>query len=156
MTRVRISPSLLDYGEAMAELVNEVCEENILIGMDRETIEDFGSPRTDGPELGVSGLLRPPRIEFLWPDIRLKDGHLDGLIQISTSEYFGVMNVYVILEDGQAHHIESAYAMDNDIVENHWGYVPSAPLPSGTTVIVHAIAMDRLGGIGTRTERRTV
>jgi hypothetical protein len=86
----------------------------------------------------------------------LKDGHLDGLIQISTSEYFGVMNVYVILEDNQAHHIESAYTMDNDIVENHWGYVPSAPLPSATTVIVHAIAMDRLGGIGIRTERITV
>jgi hypothetical protein len=67
MTKVRISPPLLEYREAMAGLVNQVCEENILIGMDRESVEDFGSPRTDGPELGVSGLLRPPRIEFLWP-----------------------------------------------------------------------------------------
>jgi hypothetical protein len=140
----------------MAELVDQLCEENILIGMNRESIEDFGAPRTDVPELWVPGLLRPPRIECLWLDIWLKDGHLDGLIQISTSEYFGVMNVYVILEDDQGNRIESDHAMDNDVVENHWGYVPSASLPSGTTVIGRAIAIDQLGGIGIQTERVTV
>jgi hypothetical protein len=65
-------------------------------------------------------------IGLLWPDISVKHGHLDGLILISTSEYFGVMNVYVTLEDEQGNHIESDYALD------------------------------RLGGVAVRTERVTV
>jgi hypothetical protein len=66
------------------------------------------------------------------------------------------MSVYVILEDDHGNPIESDYAIDNDVVANHWGYFPSAALPSGTTVIVRAIAMDRLGGVGIQTERVTV
>jgi len=158
MTKVRMSPLLLEYREAMAELVNEVREENILISADagRASIEDFGPPPTEVAELWVPGLLRPPKIESLWPDIKLKHGHLDGIIQVNTSEYFGVMNVYIILEDDQGNHIESDYAMENEYVENHWGYIPSAPLPSGTTVVVRAIALDKLGGIGIHAERITV
>jgi len=52
--------------------------------------------------------------------------------------------------------IESDYALDAGVVENHWGYFPSAPLPTGTTVIVRAIALDPLGGVGIKTERITV
>jgi len=46
--------------------------------------------------------------------------------------------------------------MDAEVVENHWGYVPSAPLPCGTTVVVRVIAMDSLGGVGIQTEQITV
>src|SRR5689334_2810026 len=97
--KVRISPLLLDYRAGMAELVNQVCEENEIANRDRPDIADFGPAATEVVELGVPGLLRPPKIESLFLDIYVTDDHLDGLIQISTSEYFGVMNVYVILED---------------------------------------------------------
>lgn len=156
MTKVILSQSLFEYRQAMAELVNQVCEENMIIGADRPSVEDFGPAPTDVPELGVPGLLRPPRIESLWLDIRLKDGHLDGIIQINTSEYFGVMNVHVRLEDDRGNHLESDYALDNEIVENHWGYFSSAPLSPGTTIVVRAIALDRLGGVAIRMERITV
>jgi hypothetical protein len=153
MTKVILSRSLFEYRQAMAELVNQVCQENRIIAADRPSIEDFGPEPTNGPELGVPGLLRPPRIESLWPDICLKDGHLDGIIQISTSEYFGVMNVYVSLKDDRGNHLESDYALDNEIVQNHWGYFASAPASPGTTIVVHAIAIDRLGGIAIQTDR---
>lgn len=156
MTKVRMSPLLLDYREWIAELVNQVCQENKIANMDRLSIEDFGPARTEVPELWVPGLLRQPKIELLWPDIYVIDGHLDGLIQINTSEDFGVMDVYVLLENERGNRIESDYAMDNEEVENHWGYIPSAPLSSGITVVIRAIAMDQLGGVGITTERITV
>ena len=156
-TKVIISPSLLDYHEGMAELVNQVCEENKIASMGHADIEDFGPANTNVPELWVPGLLRPPKIESLCTDIYVTDGHLDGHIFISTSEYFGVMNVFVAIEDEQGNRIESDFAVDtNGVVENFWGYAPSALLPCGTTIIVRAIAMDRLGGVGIQTERITV
>jgi hypothetical protein len=138
----------------MAELVNQVCEENRIAKLGRPDIEDFGPANTNVAELWVPGLLRPPRIESLFLDMSWKDGHLDGQIFISTSEYFGVMNVFVAIEDEQGNPIESDYAVDtNGEVENFWGYAPSAPLPCGTTIVVRAIAMDALGGVGIQTER---
>jgi hypothetical protein len=154
MTKVILIPSILEYRCAMAALVEEICEENA--GDPRESIEDFGPAATEVVELWTPGLLRPPKIESLFLDLELKDGHLDGLILISTSENFGVMNVYVTLEDEQGNRLESDYALDNDLVKNYWCYVPSAPAHLGMTVIVRAIAMDRLGGIGISTERVTV
>jgi hypothetical protein len=156
MTKVQISPFLLDYRESMAELMNQVCEETAVLRAGRENIKELCPPRKDVPELWVPGLLMHPRIELLWPDIHLKDGHLDGCIQISTSEVYGIINVYVVLEDDQGHRLESDYALDAEVVDNHWGYFPSAPVPPGTTVIVRAMAMDSLGGIGILTKRITV
>jgi hypothetical protein len=140
----------------MAELVSEICEETTISGVDRQSPDDFAPPCKDIPELWVPGLLVPPRVELLWPDIHLQDGHLDGWIQIGTSEVYGVTNVLVVLEDDEGNIIESDYALDTDVIRNYWGYFASAPLPVGTTVTVRAIAMDSLGGIGIKTERITV
>ena len=156
MTKVIISPDVLQYRQAMAELVHQVCRENEVTREVRQYDEDLVLPRTEIVDLGIPALLRPPKIEMIWPALILKDGHLDGIIQIHTSEYFGVMNVYVILEDERGNHLESDYAMDNEYVENHWGYIASAPASPGTTILVRAIALDRLGGIAIQTERITV
>jgi hypothetical protein len=152
MTKIILSPSVLLYRQAIAELVNRVYEQNLASVADRQFMKEYYPVQTDIPELWLPGLLMPPRIEMLWPDICLKNGKLDGIIQINTSEEYGVMSVYVILEDDEGNPIESDYAVDNDALANHWAYFPSAALPSGTTVIVRAIAMDRLGGVGIQTE----
>lgn len=156
MTKVILSPFLLRYRQGMAELVDEVCRQNAIASMDYQDTKDLSPVRTEVPEVWMPGLLRPPKVELLLPDIWLEDGHLEGIIQINTSEYFGVMDVFIALEDEQGNIIESDYAMDNPYVENHWGYVPSAPLGPGTTVLVRAMAMDRLGGVSIQTERLTV
>ena len=140
----------------MADLVDEVCEEDRYTEADREDLEELYPSRKDVLELWTPGLLFPPQVEGLCLDLWLEQGHLDGLIQINTSEYFGVMNVYVTLEDDRRNRIESGYAFDNDSMKNHWGYVPSGLAQYGMTVVVRAIAMDPLGGVGLRTERITV
>lgn len=81
---------------------------------------------------------------------------LGWLILIQTTECYRITSVYVHLEDDQGNPIESGYAFDNPIMENHWGYVPTAAVSPGTTVVVRAIAMDQLGGLGMKTERVTV
>jgi hypothetical protein len=148
MTTVRLSLSVLEYRQALAELVDEVYEENARAAADFDQDPNLVIPRTEVPELCMPGLLRPPKIEMVWPDLTLKNGHLDGLILIHTSEYFGVMNVYVTLVDDQGNHLEGDFALDNEYVKNHWGYVASAPASPGRTIIVRAIALDELGGIG--------
>jgi hypothetical protein len=104
----------------------------------------------------MPGLLAHLRVEMIWPKIELKDGHLDGLILIHTSEYYGVMNVYVTLEDEQGNRIESDYALDTDAVENYWAYFPAATAAPGTTIIVRAVALDCLGAVGMHSERVSV
>jgi hypothetical protein len=59
-------------------------------------------------------------------------------------------------EDERGNHIESDYALNAEVVDNHWGYFPSAPVPCGTTLTVRAMAMDSLGGIGIQTKRITI
>ena len=44
---------------------------------------------------------QPPETEGLCPDIFLVDGRPDAVIQISTSENFGIRDVYVVLEAKQ-------------------------------------------------------
>jgi hypothetical protein len=123
--------SFLTYSQLVDEVGEKEKAEKNIIGVDYESLLDLGAIRMDIPELGVPGLLRPPRVELICPDIVLVDGHLDGIMQVNTSENFGVLDVYVILEDDQGNPIESDYAMENDYVENHWGYIPFAPLPPG-------------------------
>jgi hypothetical protein len=156
VTKVILSPSVLGFRQAMTDLVQQVCDEHALAAVGRDWDPELEPDRTDVVELGIPGLLRPPKIEMVWPSLRLKDGCLYGIIQIHTSEYFGVMNVYVILEDEQGNHIEGGYALDNDYVENHWGYFASAPASPGTTIVVRVLALDKLGGIAIHTEKVTV
>ena len=156
MTKVKMTPSLLQYFRGMAALVNELCEENALAEDDRERDPELVLRSTDVAELWVPGLLWPPKIETLQPDLYLKNGCLDGIIHINTSEAFGVRNVYVTLEDDQGNHIEGGFAMENELVKNHWGYIASAPAKSGTTIIVRAITMDRLGSVAIQQESITI
>ena len=156
MTKVRVTPSILLYRQAMADLVDRVCEQDRIASEGCEDIEQLDPTRKDILELWTPGLLFPPQVEGLCPELWLEDGRLHGIILISTSEYFGVMNVYVTLEDEQGNRLESGYAVDNDVMKNYWGYIPSAPAHSGMAVIVRAIVRDRLGGVGIKTERTTV
>lgn len=156
VTKVILSSSVLEFRQAMADLVQQVCDEHALAAVDHDWDPELEPDRTDVVELGIPGLLRPPKIEMVWPDLRLKDGCLDGMIQIHTSEYFGVVNVYVTVENEQGNHLESGYALDNDDVENHWGYFASAPASPGTTILVRVLAQDKLGGIAIHTEKVTV
>ena len=156
MTKVRLSPSVIEYHLSMIELVDEVCEEYTITGVHYEDIEDLRPPREDPLEFGTPGLLLPPKIEMLLTDLHLVDGRLDGFIDIHTSEYFGVMSVYVILEDDQGNQIESDYAFENELMRNHWFYTPSSALGSGKSITVRAIVMDPLGGVGIHVEHEIV
>ena|SRR5690349_22633088 len=156
MTKVRITRPILEYRQEMAELVEQICRESTVNGVDRQRMNKFVSPRKEVLELCLPGLLTHPQVESLWAAICLTDGHLDGWIQINTSECYGVLDVYVVLHDEQGDLIESDFAIHEESMPNHWGYFASAPVQPGTTVVVRAMAMDQFGGIGVCTERVTV
>jgi hypothetical protein len=155
-TRVRLSPSLLEYRQAMAELVDEAREEVLLIaaGFD-DTIEPIPR-RPDIPAPATAGLLQSPRIESLWPELWIRDGRADGLIQINTSDGFGILYIYITLRDQAGSLLESGYAMFDEFCEGHWGYIPEVDLPAGTSVVVRALAVDALGAMGMAQEMVTV
>jgi len=152
-TKVRLSPDLLDYRRSMAGVVHEARQERLRLAA---TFDSSIEPYPLYPDItptDQAGLLTPPRIASLWPDIYLRNGETDGLIQINTSDVFGVVYVYITLKDEDGNPLESGDAMRNEFCEGHWGYIPSVPLTAGTTVIVRALAVDALGGMGIAQEK---
>jgi hypothetical protein len=157
MTRVLLSLPVLEYCEAMAELVREVREKPIITGVaPRSRREELIPPRKDLPAFRLDGLLQPPRIEMIVPCLFPAEDQVDGIIQIIASGAYGVMNVYVILEDDQGKQMESGFALKDEVEEDEWFYFPSVSLSSGASVTVRAIAMDPLGGVGIQDEKITI
>ena len=157
MTRVFLSASVLDYCEAMAEWVREVCEKPTITGVvPRSRREEWISARKDLPAFRLDGLLQPPRIEMLVPCLFAAEDQVDGIIQIIASGAYGVMNVYVILEDDQGKQLESGFAFKDRVEDDEWFYFTTVSFRSGASVTVRAMAMDPLGGVGIQDENVTV
>jgi hypothetical protein len=141
----------------MAEWVREVCEKPTITGVKpRSRREELIPARKDLPAFRLDGLLQPPRIEALDPCLFPVEDQVDGIIQIIASGAYGVVNVYVILEDDQGKQMESGFALKDKVEEDEWFYFPSVSLCSGASVTVRAIAMDPLGGVGIQDENVTV
>ena len=155
-TKVRVPRSLRDYRQGMAGRVHEYREARLRLA---ETFDGSIEPCPPRPEVTLTdraGLLTAPRIESLWPELYHRDGETDGLIQINTSDVFGIVYVYITLKDKAGTPLESGYAMRDEICEGHWGYIPTVQLPVGTVVVVRAVAVDALRGIGVAEETCTV
>ena len=146
MTRVILHPALVQYLQDMAAVVDQVRSENRIAGL--APIPAGRDAVSSDPCL--AGLLKPPRIERLDLCLAIRGGELDGYIHVNTSDEFGVIDLYVSLTDERGNEIESGYAIRNEFWPGHWGYMPSASVTSDTTVTVHAVAMDCLGGVGMR------
>ena len=157
MTRVILSLSVVEYCEAMAELLREICERPAITGVDsRSRRKDLSPARKDLPAFRLDGLLQPPRIEALDPCLFPAEDQVDGIIQITTSGDYGVVCVYVTLEDDRGKQIESGFALRDEVEQDEWFYFPSASLHSKASVTIRAIAMDPLGGVGIQDEHVTV
>ena len=145
-TKVRISPSLLDYRQGMAELVRQVVKEKFIAGV---------KPSFAGePSWIPSDLLPPPKIEVL--NLGYFTAGIDNIILIETSDDFGIINLFLIFKDENGNLIESGNAFDCPDEANHWVYITSVPVAAGTSVTVQAVATDQLGGVSTRSERTIV
>ncbi|HSL28176.1 MAG TPA: hypothetical protein VK900_03160 [Anaerolineales bacterium] len=151
MTKVTLHPALVQYRQDMAEMVHQIRRENRLAGVAP------APARRDvvSSDPCLAGLLKPPRIERLDLCILDRGARLDGYIHVNTSDEFGVMEVHVSLTDERGKHIESGYAMRNEYWPGHWGYMPRAHVPSGSSITVHAVARDHLGGVGMRSASTT-
>ena len=157
MTRVLLSLSVLDYCQGMAELVREVCQKPTITGVDpRSRTRELFPVRRELPAFRLDGLIQPPSIEALTPCLFPGEDQVDSIIQITTSGDYGVMNVYVTLEDERGKQIESGFALRDEVEQDDWYYFPSVSLRSGASVTVRAIAMDPLGGVGIQDENVTV
>ena len=57
-----------------------------------------------------------------------------------------------IIKDEKGNVIESGEAFPRPDDPDIWDYLTTASFPSGTSVIVCVVAIDRLGGVGERSE----
>jgi hypothetical protein len=156
MTRVLMSVYMLDYCEGMAELVRQVSEKPVITGVDPRGKREPFPPRKELPALRLDGLLPPARIEVLEPYLFSPQDRADSIIYLVALGEYGVMNVYVIVEDEVGKQIESGFALRDETEPEDWYYFPVTSFPYGASVTVRASAMDPLGGIGTREENVTV
>ena len=157
MTRILLSQSVLDYCEGMAKLFREVCQKPTITGLSpRSRNTDPYLVRKEPPVFRLDGLLKPPRIEVLYPYLCPSGNQSDSIIQITALGDYGVNDVYVTLEDDRGKQIESGFALRDEVEQDDWYYFPSASLCSGASVTVRAIAMDPLGGLAIGDENVTV
>ena len=146
MTKLYFSEDSLVYQMEMAELVRHVVKEKFIAG-----VKSGGGVE---PSWLPADLLPPPKIENL--DLCMYQGGVNDVISIQTSDDFGIVNIYLVLQDENGNLIESGNAFDWPEEPNHWAYLTRASIPSGTSVTVHAAVIDGFGNMSTRSERITV
>ena len=95
-TKIRVSPDLLDYQITMAQWVAECREEKLKYAAQ---VEDDLEPFTGAVDLyapETPGLLTPPWIETVFPVFYfLEDGEVEGIINLITSDLFGIAQISV-------------------------------------------------------------
>jgi hypothetical protein len=156
-TKVRISQLLLDHQATMAEWVAEAREEKLKYAAQAEDdLEPFtGAVDISAPE--IPGLLTPPWVETLWPVFYfLEDGEVEGLINIVTSDLFGIQQISVTIWDEAGHLLDSGGAELNEGCVGCWAYAPSLAPAVGTTLTIRAVAIDSLGGTSIAEEKLTL
>ncbi len=156
-TKVRLSPSLLGYFQEMTQCVNDIRDEKLRIAASTEiNLEPF-TDQIDIPVSGSAGLLTPPRIEILLPDFYLlEDGQVEGIIHITTSDFFGIASIHVTLRDEAGNLLEQGAAMRDETCLGYWDYLPCVAPTVGASVIVRAVAADALGGMSIAEEKVTL
>src|SRR5215212_7465068 len=155
-TKVRVSPDLLDYQITMAQWVGESREEKL---KDAAQAEDDLEPFTGAIDIyapEIPGLLTPPWIETLFPVFYfLEDGEVEGLINLITSDLFGIAEISVSLWDEAGHLLETGYAELNEGCIGCWAYPVQKSMAAavGSTLTIRAVAIDPLGGMSIAEER---
>ena len=102
MTKVFISPLMLEYRQAIADLTHQCIKSRHIAGVKTYTGED--------PSLAQVDPLPPPRMEMI--DLMIYEGHVDDLILLATSDDFGIGNVHVTIRDDQGNVIEGGDAFE--------------------------------------------
>jgi hypothetical protein len=158
-TKVKVSPLLLEHQATMAQWVAECREEKLKYAAQVEDdLEPFtGAVDIYAPE--TPGLLTPPRIETLLPIFYfLEDGEVEGIINICTSDLFGIVEISLTLRDEADNLLEKGYAELNEGCIGCWAYpVQKSMAPAlGTTLTIRAVAIDPLGGMSIAEEKLTL
>ena len=110
-------------------------------------IYDAASEEKDIPAfaLCVADFLNLPSVDNV--DTSAYQGQVNDLIQIVTSDDFGVVNVHVKLTDPSGATIESGNAVETPAGTGHWTYTATASVSAGTMVGITITATDRPGGV---------
>jgi hypothetical protein len=106
------------------------------------------------PPLARADLLPPPQVWLF--DLHFFDGQADNPIWIYTSNEFGFLNLHLRFSDGQGRLIERGDAAMWPGDPQCWFYFTTACVPSGTTVILSAVATDALGNVGMLSQPVTI
>ena len=146
MTKIILSPLLLDYREFIADLSSQSSKSRYVAGVDVWECSE--------PVLAQDHLLPPPQMEAM--DLAIYDGHVHDLLLFLVSSVFGISNVHVVITDQHGDLVESGDAFVCMDEPDIWHYFTTASVPSGTSVTVQVIASDRVLGMGIRSEEITI
>jgi hypothetical protein len=148
MTKVFISPLMLDYQQEIADLTRQCIQSRYIAGV-KEVVWT-----NEEPPLAQVDLLPPPRIETI--HLVNYEGQVGDLILLAISDDFGVGNLHITFRDEQGNILESGDGFEEPLGSGIWNYFATTAVPSATHVILEAFATDSLGGVGTLSERITV
>jgi len=147
-TKVRVSPNLCDYWQVMTQRVNDLRDDKLRMEAEAELdVQPFHEP-VEIASYEKAGLLSPPLIEWLLPEFYLlENGETEGIVNILTSDLFGIASICVTLRDEAGNLLEKGYAIRDETHLGCWAYPPELAPAVGSTVVVRAVATDALGGM---------
>ena len=146
MTKVLVNMGLLAFRVKMRDALLEVVV--------RTHIKGAPQPYVTIPPFTQEHLLVAPSIGFIALDEYTGQG--DDYIGLVASHDVGIHSMHIRIVDDQGNWIESGEMSPFLEDPNAWEYFPQVCVPPGTTVIVQVTAVDRMGGIGIRWERKTL
>ncbi len=151
MTKVLMNVDLLDYRQDMKEGLRQVLQYQHIQGVRRpERVYPLQ------PDLHQQEVLPPPAIELIFADEYNGQDPEEDYIAAQVYHDFGIACMHITICDDRGNLIESGPMEPFPFDLQHWDYLPSVPVPLGTKVIVHVTATDCMGGVTTRSVRRTL
>ena len=88
----------------------------------------------------------------------MEEGEVEGIINICTSDLFGIVEISLTLRDEAGNLLEKGYAELNEGCVGCWAYPVQKrmALALGTTLTIRAVAIDSLGGMSIAEEKLTL
>ena len=104
----------------------------------------------------IADFFNAPTIDNV--DVLAYNGQVGDLISIMARDDFGVASVHVSItdQDNGGALIESGNAVETAAGSGQWVYTATAPVASGTDVIINAVATDRPGGTAVLGKPRSI
>lgn len=147
MTKVQMNQDLFDYMEMMKDTLRETLRQHFVAGVRHADV---------GEQQCIQGTLLPPDVAAICLESYEGLGDDNDYIGVAVWHDYYIGDLQLTIRDDQGNLIEGGplYPFDNN--PELWDYLPTEPVPAGTTVVVQVVATDCMGDVTVSRAYKTI